>query len=402
MTKLNKWESIKLRASLFRIWFMKNLTVFLKILVLVLIILIATGCISSSSLLGKLFGIGALSEAIRDALTGESENVGDIILNIIAVVLSVLVSLGTMTVNLKRIGLSDIKSKNVKMALVRANMYFNTDGQLVKRVEKGSQTDLDGDGKVGDIDEDTIPKEGFFTGIIRSIQELWTIMTVKVEDDSEVKKVLKDNNMVNSAQAVLNIDDNKKKEADVGLTTEEALDKSSISEINSNISVELATASKEITETSDENEIKEKIRASARLKAWFKNIFEKFKKLFKRDKHADESKEEVTDEIPETKDTKIIEEEKIPETTSEENNENIKEEVKESETEETKCEKQETSEIKEETQTEEAVVETAVSAKKVEQTQEKEVSSNIIAPSNIKKEDEELDNILSKLKRKIK
>ena len=53
---------------------------------------------------------------------------------------------------IERVALSDIKNDNLKLALVNANMYFNEQGRLVKKIEKAANTDINGDGKIDTTD----------------------------------------------------------------------------------------------------------------------------------------------------------------------------------------------------------------------------------------------------------
>lgn len=211
---MTKFEAFKLRLSLLRIWFMKNLVVFFELLFFVGLILILTGQIDENTpVLGLIFG--ELSVAINDALS-QNTATGEFWTDLATSIITILVSAGILSTNLKRIAISDIKSKSLKKALIQAGMYFNQDGKLVKRIEEASKVDLNGDGKIGDtgISIDELPREGFLPGIKRASEELGTILTMKIETIDDVKVIEEEAELAETAEVMVNVDLELKEEAE--------------------------------------------------------------------------------------------------------------------------------------------------------------------------------------------
>ena len=179
-----------LRATLLRIWFVKNLLVFLRVFVFISIILVIMGKITPETpVLGILFG--PLSVEINNILNQNYDN--STAINIVTVVFSLLITIGVFSAKLKSITLSDIKSIKTKRALVAANLYFNSNGRLVRKIEEVAKIDLSGDGKIGDTDQTPygIEHEPLLTGVKRSFDELKVIMTASIETEPEVQEIIK-------------------------------------------------------------------------------------------------------------------------------------------------------------------------------------------------------------------
>jgi hypothetical protein len=210
---MTKYEAFKLRLSLLRIWFMKNLVVFFELMFFVGLILILTGQIDENTpILGLIFG--ELSVSINDALSQNTQT-GEFWTDLVTSIITILVSAGILSTNLKRIAISDIKSKSLKKTLVQAGMYFNQDGKLVKRIEESSKLDLNGDGMIGDtgISIDSLPREGFLPGIKRAGEELNTILTMKIETIDDVQKIETEAELAETKKAVELVDVAAKEEA---------------------------------------------------------------------------------------------------------------------------------------------------------------------------------------------
>lgn len=264
-------KNFKLRMSLFRIWFVKNIVVFLEIAAVVLFILVFTGVLPESTPI-----FGSLISEIRDAEGDSSKWI-----HAISICASCLGSISFFMVKAKSIALSDIKNDKLKLALVNANMYFNEQGKLVKKIEKATNTDLDGDGKIDDKDipdEDKPENVGtvkvatnLFTGIKSMVQEFFAIATVKLDDDEETAKkqaddTIKGNNMREAAQAVHEIDDIKT----------EAFNKN----VDKKVDDAVSNATEKIEENSDLSKAdkEEQVSIFNRIGTWVKNLFHKEKK----------------------------------------------------------------------------------------------------------------------------
>jgi len=201
-TTMNKLTAFKLRMSLLKIWFIKNLIVFIKLSILISVVLILTGQVDQNTpVLGIIFG--ELSIAINEILSQRYSD--DIIVNFITIIITLLVTIGTLSSNLKRIALSDIKNPELKKMLIRAGLYFNRDGKLVKKIEIATKIDLDGDNKIGDEHIHDIPSERFVPSLKRSIEELGTILTVKIESESEINEIKRKADLEKTALAIKEI-----------------------------------------------------------------------------------------------------------------------------------------------------------------------------------------------------
>lgn len=201
--KGNGWRNFKIRFSLFRIWFMKNLLVFLNIFLVVLLVLILTGVVNKDTpLLGSTVYVlfAPLADEINRIIA--EKEINDV-MTFLSVLISVFISVGMFSLKAKSIAQSDIKNKKLKLALVSAGLYFNKEGKLVKKVEKATGTDLDGDGKADEGEPEV--SRGFFRGIFHAIKEFFVIMSVKVDEDKSVeenvKEIVEENNMEAAAEA---------------------------------------------------------------------------------------------------------------------------------------------------------------------------------------------------------
>lgn len=186
------WRNFKIRMSLLRIWAVKNLSLFLKIAVVLCIVFIFTGHIDSTTpILGDIFG--ELSEEIHVILTNNGSVGRKTVVNLLTTVGSLAITLFMFATKTKNIALTDIKSRKVKKALLDSGVYFNQNGEMVKRVEQATKMDINGDQKIGTSETsiDDIPNEGIFEGLKRCIRELHIIFTVKINDSSDINAMLK-------------------------------------------------------------------------------------------------------------------------------------------------------------------------------------------------------------------
>jgi hypothetical protein len=194
---MSKFEAFKLRTTLLKIWAVKNTVVFFELFLFIGIILVLTGQLPESTPI-----VGELSLTIKEVFTNQYSN--DFFLNVIGTVLSLLVTIGMLSTNTKNIVLSDIKSKKLKKSLVKAGLYFNQDGRLVKRLEEAMNMDLTGNGKIGDRDilVEDLPKEGFLPKLKQAGEEFSTIMTVKIETKEDAQEAAKEANLETTQEAL--------------------------------------------------------------------------------------------------------------------------------------------------------------------------------------------------------
>jgi len=209
---LTKFEAFKLRLSLLKIWFIKNLPIFLELGIFTVIILVLTGQISEdTTVLGLIPGLRDLSVAIKqtfeDILNNNNSSLGaNFWSGLISASLTILVAVGTLSNGLRRISLNDIKSIQLKRSLVKAGLYFNKEGKLVKRIEEATRVDLDGDNKIGDtgktVEDVKTAEGGFFDRVRIAGEELATIVSVKIETKQDVEKIEEKTGLTETKQAV--------------------------------------------------------------------------------------------------------------------------------------------------------------------------------------------------------
>jgi hypothetical protein len=142
---------------------------------------------------------------MNDVLT-QDFNMGNMLLSVVTLVSSAIVVVGTVSSHAKRITLKDIKNPALKRSLVRAGLYFNKDGKLVKRLEEAAKIDIDGDNKIGDVDIEELPKETLFQGLRRSGEEFATIITFKPDKVEDADKLVEAIDMVDTAVALQEAD----------------------------------------------------------------------------------------------------------------------------------------------------------------------------------------------------
>jgi hypothetical protein len=121
----------------------------------------------------------------EDALAQESS--AAVWFDVITAAISTCLSVYCVIFKTKSIALADIKSKNLKIALIQAGMYFDENGKLCKKVESVTKLDVNEDGKVGDVEIKDIPTEGVIKGSIRAGKELVTILTADLDSDKDGK-----------------------------------------------------------------------------------------------------------------------------------------------------------------------------------------------------------------------
>lgn len=186
---LSKKEQAQLKAALIWIWFIKNIKVFIWAVFIILVALTCMGVIKPDTpLLGTVFG--SISEAFQGLIKDLD---GDYtIWTVIEAIISLGFIVGLAATNFERIALKDIKSKKIKVLLVKAGLYFDKNGKLTKRVEAITNVDIDGDGKADNQEIKPDPDETLFEQVRRSNDELKTIINI---DLSEIDK---DGNMIST------------------------------------------------------------------------------------------------------------------------------------------------------------------------------------------------------------
>lgn len=327
-------SSFKLKLSLLRIWILKNLFVFIELALIIVITVFfilgftsayngsgtfyfinenlvideTTGLATSGDIVFLLWPIGSIIGAIRNVFSGTG-GVGTALTACSFGFFSLVSSIGAMSKNLKTIALKDIKSNKLKRAIAMAGYFFDKDGKLTKKIEKGAKIDIDGDGKAGDIDMDSLAKENFFAGAKRSISEIWTILTSKIDTEKESVYVEKKLDLEKTGDILLEGENpivENIEEAVKNAPTKEVLAVATptISVSNEEIATVIATEEAAIeSEKYLKKEVKEEISKEEKpvFSNFFSSFIEKIKESRKNKKERREQakKELVSDEIAE-------------------------------------------------------------------------------------------------------
>jgi len=176
------FSNLGLKLTLFRIWFVKNIMLFIMAFLLISLILMFTGCIHEDTfILGKL--IYPLFSPLIDSINKFTAG-AQTLMDVLAVILSVLTTIGLFSIKVKNIAITDIKNKKLKLALIRAGLYFNEEGKLVKKEE----------GKNGE-EFKFETREGIFSGIVRAADELKVVVSAtEVVSKEEAQEKLRNMN----------------------------------------------------------------------------------------------------------------------------------------------------------------------------------------------------------------
>lgn len=181
-----KWKRFKdnlyLKGSLLRIWSIKNIKTFIIVAVLVYAIVILTGNATG----GIIFG--GLSSKI-DKLTS-STTVGDALMNTLAVILSLSSAVLFFWKRTRHITLGDIKSKKLKLAMIKAGLYFDDNGRIRKKANKTLKVSVDENGKVVEPDPVDDSSDGVISSTVSTVEELGTILTSNIKDEEDYTEVI--------------------------------------------------------------------------------------------------------------------------------------------------------------------------------------------------------------------
>lgn len=177
------WEATKVRLQLLKIWFVKNISVFVKVIIVVGFILILCGIIDNTIPV-----IGEISEEFEKIASADSWK---IIVNSLAAISSILFSVYMFVRKTRRIAIEDIKSKKLKIALIKANLYFDENGRLRKK-PKTNKVDIEEENNVGITNIDNLPKENLIDGVVRATSELGLILTTNINTEKDEDKILQD------------------------------------------------------------------------------------------------------------------------------------------------------------------------------------------------------------------
>ena len=179
---LSKKERAQLKAALLWIWFIKNIKVFIWAIFIILVALTCMGVIKPDTpLLGTIFG--SISEAFQGLIQDLD---GDYtVWTVIESIISLGFIVGLAATNFDRIALRDIKSKKIKVLLIKAGLYFDKNGKLTKRAEAIANIDIDGDGKADEQKIVTDKDETLFKQIKHSDEQLKTIINIDLSEIDE-------------------------------------------------------------------------------------------------------------------------------------------------------------------------------------------------------------------------
>lgn len=183
--KKSFWSATRLRLTLLRIWFTKNILVFVQVALIISVVLMITGNITAETpVLGKILYplFSELINEINDLATKRSMEGW---MDFFSIIISISISVSMFMIKTRSILQSDIKSTSVKKALISAGLYFNADGKLVKR-EESVHKDTNGDGVIDEHDGKVSSNP--FKGLIDSIKEFIVIANADFSGDEESDK----------------------------------------------------------------------------------------------------------------------------------------------------------------------------------------------------------------------
>lgn len=320
------FEVFKIRMQLLRLWFLKNLSVIIKTALVVILILVMVNVIDGKDFL-PLFGMK------QSDVESIDWNTFDGIKNVIASLLSAGFSVYVFLRKTKSLAIEDIKSKELKIALIKARLYFNENGKLCKRLEESAQIDLDGDDKIGDTPITQVEDENLVTGIPRAIGELTTILTTKIDVDAD------EDTVVEEAQLDEALPVEEESSIEEKLYSEEvgAPDSEEETKADGDLTLEEKLDELQVEGLIKENKIEEKKKEKKKRKSFFGEILRALKlsryrtelddgyddALKKKKKPVEKKEEEKVEEVKDTvevvetpivvEDTQIVEEVTTPE-----------------------------------------------------------------------------------------
>ena len=175
-----KMKSLFIRLRLLKIWFLKNLVAIIRIGLVILIAFAISGVLDNegNEIIAKLFTANSTPESLMLASKIEYGISGSVSL---AFLLFVLLR------RTRSITFEDIKSRELKIAMIQERLYFNENGKLCKRLEAKLNQDLDGDNKVVDEEvKDKVVTETVLESVPRMLGELKDILTVNIEEEPDV------------------------------------------------------------------------------------------------------------------------------------------------------------------------------------------------------------------------
>lgn len=288
------WKNTKLKLQLLRIWFVKNIVMFLEIAGITLLILMLTGVLPEDTpVLGFIFG--DLIASIHKILEKNDVNSGW--MAFFSASISIVSAVGMFALKARSISIKDIKSDKLKLALIQAGLYFNSDGKLVKRVEKATQIDIDGDGKIAE-EEDIKIFNGPISRTFNAIREFAIIVGTDFAENDDVKSdnydaVLEKADLKKAAEGQKELSDNLKSDAVVAVGT-----------VGENY------VSAEIQKTLDEGDVEDpdtvlKVSALKKISAWFKLLPERYEAR-KAQKAKEKEEKEEAKKLKKDKTTEVI------------------------------------------------------------------------------------------------
>lgn len=116
------FNSLYIRLVLFRIWLFKNILIFVYIGIIVIVALILAGVIPESvPVLGQFASLFRFEDSSTSAVCTS-----------LLTITSILISVYIICTRIKKICLSDIKSRKIKVMMASAGLKFNDNGKIVK------------------------------------------------------------------------------------------------------------------------------------------------------------------------------------------------------------------------------------------------------------------------------
>lgn len=168
------FTNIKVRLELLKIWVIKNIFVFIKLGIIIGVILVLCGIIDNSIPV-----LGEISQEFENLAKADSWQIA---VKSFGVIASILVSVFIFVKRTKRLAIEDIKTKKLKIALLKANLYFDENGRLRKK-PKSDKVNIDEEYDTGISNLAETPKENLVEGVVRATSELGLILTTEIESN---------------------------------------------------------------------------------------------------------------------------------------------------------------------------------------------------------------------------
>lgn len=166
---MKRQSNAYLRFSLLKIWFIKNITVFLLSALLIFGILILTNVIDIA-ILEAIPGMGPVITEFKTGMNNINQG------SWITIIASISATLTLVTKKARGINLADIASNEIKYLLIKAGLKFDINGHLCKASDESEKTET----------------ETYFQMLFRACREFKLIVFADINNSEDFNKVIAD------------------------------------------------------------------------------------------------------------------------------------------------------------------------------------------------------------------